>query len=178
MLSTIGLDKKKIGLSHVITTLILLVVSVLLSAVVAYYAINITTTRTSQEELKVSYSHIWVDSDNQASVGIFIKNIGAKDVLVDKLTIRGVEIDWNNAYYNRSSPSSDLTWINMTDPNVLATFEVNATDDVPLKSGEGLIIYVSDPPFIELRDIGTTVSLTVFTINAQWIEEVNVEYRD
>jgi len=40
-----GLLKSKKGLSTVVTTLIILVVSVLLATVVTYYAINMTTTR-------------------------------------------------------------------------------------------------------------------------------------
>jgi flagellin-like protein len=43
---------KKKGLSEVVSTLILLVVAVLLAGVVAYYATNITTTRTETEAMQ------------------------------------------------------------------------------------------------------------------------------
>ena len=53
---------KKQGMSEVVSTLILLVVAVLLSGVIAYYATNITTTRTATEEIQFSNAHVWVKS--------------------------------------------------------------------------------------------------------------------
>ena len=53
-------DKK--GLSVVVTTLIILVVSVLLATVVTFYAINVTTTRVQEESLHLSKQHIWYNT--------------------------------------------------------------------------------------------------------------------
>ena len=48
----------KRGLSQIITTLILLVVSILLAAAVTYYGTNVTMVRTENEEIQFSKKHI------------------------------------------------------------------------------------------------------------------------
>ena len=63
----------------------------------------------------------------------------------------------------------------MTIAAELAKFEENATKDVPLASSGEMAVYIKNPPNIELTDVGTTVSICVYTMNGQWIEEVNVE---
>lgn len=55
-----SLAKNEKALSTVVTTLIILVVSVLLAGVVTMYAINITSTRTQQEELRLTKQTVWV----------------------------------------------------------------------------------------------------------------------
>ncbi len=85
------------GLSQVITTLIILVVAVLLTGVVTYYATNVTMVRTTQEEVRVRKPHIWVEEGGNAYAAILIQNTGGRDILVDKLTIRGVEAPWGDA---------------------------------------------------------------------------------
>jgi len=62
-----GLCRNGRGLSQVVTTLILLVVAVLLTGVVTYYATNVTMTRTQQEEVRVTWQHIWVNGTGGTS---------------------------------------------------------------------------------------------------------------
>ncbi|MEA2090181.1 MAG: hypothetical protein U9O89_05425 [Thermoproteota archaeon] len=168
-----NLLKSKKGLSTVVTTLIILVVSVLLATVVTYYAINMTTTRVQEENLKVTKAHIWANSSFQQA-GFVIKNIGGRDTLIDKIQVRGYEIAWVPIYYNRtaSEPQADLTIIPLA---TLKTNWSNATADLSLKSGECLVIYIDTPGTISVSDIGTTASITVFTASAQYKVEVNVE---
>ncbi len=84
---------KNRGLSEVVSTLILLVVAVLLAAVVAYYATNVTMTRTVTEELHLSKQHVWVNYTG-AVAAFKIQNLGGRDILMDKVAIRSVESDW------------------------------------------------------------------------------------
>ncbi|MDH5389890.1 MAG: hypothetical protein OEX10_01890 [Candidatus Bathyarchaeota archaeon] len=168
-----SLLKGKKGLSTVVTTLIILVVSVLLATVVTYYAINMTTTRVQEENLRISKSHIWANSS--VAQGTFvIVNIGGRDTLIDKLQVRGQDIPWNASavFYNRTStaPTADLTYL--ADPNATMT---GAGNDLSLKSGECLVVYIQNPGSISVEDIGTTCSMTVFTASAQYKVEVNVE---
>ena len=74
-------------------------------------------------------------------------------------------------YYNRTTtaPTTDLEYL--TDFTGYST----ATDDLSLKSGQCLVIYIEDPGTISVEDIGTTCSMTVFTASAQYKIEVNVE---
>jgi len=170
-----SLLRSKKGLSTVVTTLIILVVSVLLATVVTYYAINMTTTRVQEENLKITKAHIWTDSTPVAQAAFVIVNIGGRDTLIDKIQVRGQDIAWNDTliHYNRTdtAPTADLTFL--TDPD--ANLTENAGDDLSLKSGECLVIYIENPGTISVEDIGVTCSITVFTASAQYKVEVNVE---
>jgi len=171
--------KGKKGLSTVVTTLIILVVSVLLATVVAYYAINMTTTRVQEENLKVTKAHIWANStDKQA--GFVLVNIGGRDTLIDKIQVRGQDMDWTvyTTHYNRTdtAPAEDLEFVNSFVGVENRTWNwTTATKDLSLKSGECLVIYIEDPGTISVADVGTTCSITVFTASAQYKVEVNVE---
>ena len=167
-----NLLKNRKGLSTVVTTLIILVVSVLLATVVTFYAINMTTTRVQEENLRVTKAHIWTNS-TVAQAAFVISNIGGRDTLIDKIQVRGQDMTWTGytIYYNRTTtaPATDLTYL--TD----FTGYDNATDDLSLKSGQCLVIYIEDPGTMSVQDIGTTCSMTVFTASAQYKIEVNVE---
>ena len=162
------------GLSTVVTTLIILVVSVLLATVVTYYAINITSTRVEEESLSVRKAHVWVDTSGDDQAAFVIINTGGRDVVLDKITIRGQEIDWTDVYYSISdtAPSGDLSYQNET---TIGSSYTQATDDLLLPSGKSATIYITDPGSISLQDIGTTVSIVVFTAQAQYYKECNVE---
>ena len=165
--------RNKKGLSTVVTTLIILVVSVLLATVVTYYAINMTTTRVQEENLRITKAHIWANSSFQQAAFVIV-NIGGRDTLVDKIQVRGQDIAWNNdtRYLRQSSaPTTDLTIVDSWTNTTYST----ASADLSLKSGECLIIYMDSPGTISVDDIGVTCSMTVFTASAQYKVEVNVE---
>jgi len=178
------LRSNKVALSNVISTLIILVVSVLLAGVVSMYAVNITSTRTQQEALKLTKQAIWVYGNGTAYAALAIDNVGGRDVVIDKIQIRGVEASWSNVYYIRRSsaistslncPNSTHSWTGFeyTEGQV-ATF-TNDTNDKPLASGDTLIIYVKNPESITVSDIGVTIGITIFTENAQYYVECNVK---
>ena len=178
------------GLSQVVTTLILLVVSVLLAGIVTYYATNITMTRTEQENVDISKSHVWVNSTGGAEAGFVVQCLGGRDVLIDKITVRSVESGWSDVYIWRAGStaiSDDLSYAqpagaDFDDDSFNVTIQgsarymVEPLNDVDLASGQTIVFYVLNPDNIGLDDVGTTVSITVFTVNGQYIEEVNVEY--
>ena len=181
--------KNKKALSTVVTTLIILVVSVLLATVVTFYAINVTTTRVQEESLFLTKEHVWYNTTgNWAQSAIVIVNTGGKDVVLDKITARGQESAWANIFYwrtNNETISNDLS-VTPTELNVsasTATISVQgtdrtfnqATDDLTLKSGYTMVIYIASPDSIALNDVGTTVGITAFTANAQYYKESNVE---
>jgi flagellin-like protein len=76
---------KNRGLSQVVSTLILLVVAVLLAAVVAYYATNVTMTRTETEQIQLAKEHVWVNSTG-AVAAFKVQNLGGRDILLDKVS--------------------------------------------------------------------------------------------
>jgi len=179
--------KNKKGLSTVITTLIILVVSVLLATVVTFYAINVTTTRVEEEAMHLTKPHIWYNTTGSWAEGaIVIINTGGKDMVIDKITVRGQEVNWSNVYYWRTNTvtiSDDLdvtstelsgTSFNITVQGSTRSFS-QASDDITLKSGYTMVVYIKNPDSIALNDVGTTVGITVFTANAQYYKEVNVQ---
>ncbi|TET62422.1 hypothetical protein E3J49_08310 [Candidatus Bathyarchaeota archaeon] len=50
-----------------------------------------------------------------------------------------------------------------------------ASDDITLKSGYTMVVYVKNPDSIALNDVGVTVGITIFTSNAQYYKETNIE---
>jgi len=173
------------ALSTVVTTLIILVVSVLLAGVVTMYAINITSTRTQQEELRLSKQAIWVYANGTAFAALSVDNVGGRDVVIDKVQVRGVESGWGGVYYVRrdtalsaslNCPNADINWSESFTyaTGSSATFD-NDTNDKPLASGDTIVFYITSPDSINVNDIGTTIGITVFTENAQYYVECNVK---
>ena len=173
---------KRRGLSQVVTTLILLVVSVLLAGIVTYYATNITMTRTEQEDMQLSKAHVWVNDTTQVCAFV-VQNLGGRDVLMDKIAVRGVECEFKtggDVFYARpsSAPTDDMQVIaesKVVAGDIYGETYVLADEDIPIASSKVVLFYIKNPPNIDLDDIGTTVSITVFTMQGQYIEEVNVE---
>lgn len=179
--------KSRKGLSTVVTTLIILVVAILLATVVTFYAINVTTTRVQEESLLVYKQHIWHNGTSYSEAALLIINTGGRDVVIDKIAVRGQESLWTTVYYNKTTNaiSPDLSYIT---PNANGTLLgknitlgtttytlVLASEDLILKSGWSMLVYIAHPDSISVNDIGVTIGLTIFTANAQYYKETNVE---
>jgi len=183
----VHLLKSKTGLSTVVTTLIILVVSVLLATVVTFYAINVTTTRVQEESLFLTKQHVWFNTTSAwAEAAIVIVNTGGRDVVIDKISVRGQDSAWANVYYwrtNNVTISDDLqvtptelsgTSFDITVQSGVRTF-TQANDDLTLKSGWTVVIYIQHPDSVGQNDVGIPVGITVFTSNAQYYKETNIE---
>jgi hypothetical protein len=180
--------RSKKGLSTVVTTLIILVVSVLLATVVTFYAINVTTTRVQEESIQVYKLHTWHDGSTYAETAFLIINTGGRDLVLDKIAVRGQEIAWNTVWYNKttSTISNDLDYVTPTNSSYLAaSATIGSTsftltqgtlgEDLILQSGDSMIVYILNPDHISVSDIGVTVGVTLFTANAQYYKESNVQ---
>lgn len=173
------------ALSTVVTTLIILVVSVLLAGVVTYFAINVTSTRVQEEDLALTKQHVWYNSTSSTTqAAILIINTGGRDVVLQKISVRGQEVDWSNVYYGitTQSISADLTCntdmaagnISLGSVSVKMTAGATATD-LTLQSGKSMVLYITTPDSITVNDIGLTVAITVFTGQAMYYKECNVQ---
>lgn len=191
--------KNRVALSTVVTTLIILVISVLLASVVTYFAINVVSTRVQEESLHLTKQHIWhnataaAGSEGYSQASLMIINTGGRDVVIDKLAVRGQECDWNSTlgsndkfvlYAITNSPvQSDMTYqgnLNSTSDNTItigsSTFIFHvANSDLVLKSGYTLLVYIVNPDSITINDIGLTVSITLYTAQAMYYREANVQ---
>ena len=184
-----SLLKSRKGLSTVVTTLIILVVSVLLATVVTFYAINITTTRVETENLKITKAHIWANS-SEAQAAFVLINVGGRDVLLDKITVRDQESDWGNVYYwfSTAAITAELEYSNSVNSTVttstwasimVGTTPQNftqASDDIAVPSGSTLVVYIRSPDSITVSDIGVSTRITIHSANAMYSKEVNCQY--
>jgi hypothetical protein len=50
-----------------------------------------------------------------------------------------------------------------------------AGEDMILRSGWSMIVYITNPDSLSVGDIGVTVGVTIFTANAQYYKETNVQ---
>ncbi len=159
--------RNRLALSTVVTTLIILVVSVLLAGVVTYFAINVTSTRVQEESLSLSWQHIWVGSDG-ATGAIMITNTGGRDVVINKITVRGQECT-SITTDAVADATADITYA------TASTGGDEATMPLTLASGASIYVFVDSPDSVSLNDIGTTIAFTVFTSQAMYYKETNVQ---
>jgi hypothetical protein len=162
------------------------VVSVLLAGVVTFFAINVTSTRVQEESLNLTYQHVWFSISNNtqgAQAAVLVTNTGGRDVVIQKVTIRGQLSPWANVIYNITSvaPTTDLPWLNSTgNPTSMIIGSTNYTlkttsTNLVLSSGNSLILYVNSPDSITVNDVGLTVAMTIFTAQAMYYKETNVQ---
>ncbi|MCW3981142.1 MAG: hypothetical protein NWF11_06665 [Candidatus Bathyarchaeota archaeon] len=181
-----SLLKNKMGLSTVVTTLIILVVSVLLATVVTFYAINVTTTRVQEESIQVYKLHTWHNGSTFAETAFLIINTGGRDLVLDKIAVRGQECPWTDVFYSKTTDTinNDLPWAqyaNLTDGGSVKvgsttyTLTAGLDSDLILQSGQSMIVYILNPDHVSVNDIGVTVGVTIFTANAQYYKESNVQ---
>jgi heme/copper-type cytochrome/quinol oxidase subunit 2 len=178
--------KNRTALSTVVTTLIILVVSVLLAGVVTYFAINVTSTRVQEESLHLTKQHVWHNMTS-AQGAVMIINTGGRDVVLDKITVRGQESLWTGIFYNitQGAFSEDLSFSSLIFDtkinNETLTFGgrpylfMQATNDVVLPSGKTMLLYVNSPDSISVNDVGLTVAFTIFSSQAMYYKETNVQ---
>ena len=194
------LMKNKYALSTVVTTLIILVISVLLASVVTYFAINVVSTRVQEESLHLTKQHIWHNPEAAAGdpdysiASLMVINTGGRDIVIDKLAVRGQEAPWDNAATGKfvlfkitTDPiAEDFEFIDnfvqsptpsdnqVTFGSTTYTLSV-ASNDLILPSGCTMIIYIVNPDSITINDIGLTVSITLYTAQAMYYREANVQ---
>jgi hypothetical protein len=174
--------RNRLALSTVVTTLIILVVSVLLAGVVTYFAINVTSTRVQEESITMQRMHVWCDEAGTAPQAAFLMiNTGGRDIVINKIAVRGQTVDWTSV--SIATPSATITGdLSYNATNVIAVDGDDTTDAlvaqstaIVFKSGESMVVYIAKPDSITLNDIGLTVGVTVFTSQAMYYQEANVQ---
>jgi len=160
-----------------------------LATVVTFYAINVTTTRVQEESLQVVKLHLWHNGTTFAESAFLVVNTGGRDLVLDKISVRGQESAWNTVYYNKTTGaiSPDLTYVTPNTNGTLIGSSVKlglityplkagvAGEDMILRSGWSMIVYITNPDSLSVGDIGVTIGVTIFTANAQYYKETNVQ---
>jgi hypothetical protein len=197
-------QKNQLALSTVVTTLIILVISVLLASVVSTFAINVVSTRDQEESLTITRPHIYNNpaetpgTPNYAQATLMVVNTAGRDIVINKLAIRGQECSWNDKQLNQAvlycatpdTLSSDMPYINnfdltATSPTqnqvTLGTTKYSftiASNELLLKAGYTMLIYITNPDSITLNDIGLTCGITIHTAQSMYYREANVQSVD
>ncbi|MGQ9642144.1 MAG: hypothetical protein ACUVUF_08550, partial [Candidatus Bathycorpusculaceae bacterium] len=141
-----------------------------------------------EESLHMTKQHVWYNTTGGwAEAAVVIINTGTRDIVLDKISVRGQECPWANVYYwktNNTTISNDLQvtstpltgdTFNITVQGVERVFQ-RATDDLTLEVGWTVVVYIMNPDSITSSDIGITVGMTVFTANATYYyKETSVE---
>jgi hypothetical protein len=190
--------KNRYALATVITTLIILVVSILLAGVLTYFAINVVSTRVQQESLSIEQANIWVPSS--ATVGPFvegaliIENTGGRDVVINQIQVRGQPcttvfyLDAVKADSTSGALAQNLAWVAPTTggtptlaaqsvgtPVAFTNTLTAAPANLVLPSGDTIVVYIASPGSVSINDIGLTIGFTVFTAQAMYYKETNVQ---
>ncbi len=177
-----NLMKNRWALSTVVTTLIILVVSVLLAGVVTYFAINVTSTRVQEESITMQKIHVWCGADGTSQAAFLLINTGGRDIVVNKITIRGQTAAWTDVYTSTPEDpvTGDLSYSSALDKvyvdDAATTDALTALSGATVfKSGTSMVVYIDSPDSITINDIGLTVGVTVFTSQAMYYQEANVQ---
>jgi hypothetical protein len=189
-----NLLKNRKALSTVVTTLIILVVSVLLAGVVTYYAINVVSTRVQQESLNLQYAHVWYSTTNtEAEAAILITNTGGRDVVLQNIAVRGQSVPADDLCYFAVTTPGDLAYIpsGMISANITAgtppvepsgyavpsgtALWLNVTSAITLNSGGTIAVYMTGKPgSVSVNDVGLTIAISIFSAQATYYKETNV----
>ncbi len=178
--------KNRLALSTVVTTLIILVVAVLLAGVVTYFAVNVVSTTVQQESLSISQAHIWVNATTDTAQGaLMITNTGGRDVVLGQIQVRGQQCSWSDVFYLMAvSGDKGLTAPLAYNASVASGLKLTGfanklaaapTTGLTLPSGDTMVVYITSPDSITINDVGLTVATTVFTSQAMYTQESNVQ---
>ena len=125
---------------------------------------------------------------------LMVTNTGGRDVVIAKLTVRGQNCPWLDEVNGKfvvyriinESISDDMSFVDtftatpqagdntITIGGVEYEFTV-AQSDLILPSGSTILIYMINPDSISVNDIGITVSITLYSAQAMYHIETNVQ---
>jgi hypothetical protein len=175
------------------------VVSVLLAGVVTYFAINVVSTRVQQESLNLQYAHVWYSTaatGGGAEAAIMITNTGGRDVVLQTIQVRGQTVPVGDLYYFPVTTPADLLYVAQPISNTTTiastgftgglpigttTFTAAGTTAITLTSGSTIAVYMTSstapafvPGSVTVNDVGLTIAISVFTAQATYYKETNV----
>jgi len=97
--------RRRLGISTVITTIIILVASVVLAAGVVLYSTSLFQTGTLTESISITGVKVYVHATDPAGLawGAFgVRNSGDKILSLDKISIRGNDVGFSSWYSNKT----------------------------------------------------------------------------
>jgi hypothetical protein len=182
------LTRDQRALSSAIATLITLTASVVLSSTVVLFATNVTTSQMSKENLIIPITHLWYVDGSSSLAAIGLTNTGSTDVIINKITVKGINCQWNAddssfILYNKINGAipGDLPFTEVARPEATITIAEEpytfsiATQGLSLKAGSSMACYIALPGNLMIYDMGQPVRVVVSTTQAVYTIEANVE---
>jgi hypothetical protein len=163
---------------------------VLLAGVVTYFAINVVSTRVQQESLNLQYAHVWYSTtQSEGEAAVMITNTGGRDVVLQTVAVRGQTVLPANLFWfpvttpadlpyatqpinGTNYPISSLGWLGTSSAT---DFKAAGTTSITLTSGSTIAVYMTGSPgSITVNDVGLTIAISIFTAQATYYKETNV----
>ncbi|MGF3522179.1 MAG: hypothetical protein ACQXXJ_03680 [Candidatus Bathyarchaeia archaeon] len=181
--------RNKRGLGTPVANLIVLTAAVLLSLTVTAFAMNVTTSQVQKESLFIATSHVWYTNSSYSVGGIAVTNTGPTDVVLSRITVKGLQCAWNSTEnfvvyckINQTLPG-DLTYVGTLTNSGNNTITVGnepfdftvAEEGLTLKSGWTIMFYLVIPDRIMVYDLGQPIRIVISTTQAVYCTETNVQ---
>jgi hypothetical protein len=183
------LIKSKRALGAPVGNLIILMAAVILSTIVVLFATNVTSSQVQKENLYVSSTHVWYVNSSYSVAGIAVTNTGPTDIVLTKIVVKGLQIQWNGTdnfvIYSKTNETlrGDLPLITdftntgnttVTIGNQPYDFEV-AGEGLTLKSGWTMAFYATVPERVMIYDLSTPIRMVISTTQAVYCTETLVQ---
>ena len=141
--------------------------------------------------MQLTKLHVWNPETGSPLAAFLIINTGGRDVVISKVTVRGQSADFASggshpvfygvttnpvtADFNyTAAAAADAALVQIGDTGSDVAMHA-ATGDLTLTSGSSMVVFISNPDSITINDIGLTVGITVFTSQAMYYQEANVQ---
>ncbi|MEM2760594.1 MAG: hypothetical protein QXU32_00210 [Nitrososphaerales archaeon] len=108
------INRRKKGISTVLTTLIIVVASVVLGTAVTLFGTSLFQTGASQQSIDVTGQNLWINTDVNGDgtaddplvVGsVAVRNTGDKLIAIDKISVRGALVPFTQWYASNPDPA-------------------------------------------------------------------------
>jgi hypothetical protein len=181
--------KSKTALGAPVGNLIILIATVILSATVVLFAVNLTANQVLKEKLYVDTSHVWYVDDNVSIAAIAITNTGPTDSVIARIDVNGFDCQWsgdtNYIIYckiNGTMPgdlpySPDITNQGNSTINIAGTpydFTV-AREGLTIQAGTSMAFYIVVPNNIMVYDLAQPVRMILTTTQSIYCMETLVQ---
>ena len=144
------------------------------------------------ESIRLTNLHIWVTNNNNTSVTAFaVINVGARDLTLDNISIKGLSIPHDSWYYHNTDSDGvlydvkdrlkpDYSPDSVDIDSRLAGEEgfIRASEPILLKPGEAVIVYVLNPEEINATYQDPSIVVSVKAGAAQSVQAVKILFSD
>jgi len=141
-----------------------------------------------EENLELSNQHAWYNQSGWAEAAIAVVNVGERDTVLRKITVRSIESKWSDIYYWRTDTgpiSNELkqtsTALSGNSFNILVDGQQRsfqqATSELALTSGWTIVLYIRNPGNLTAGQQGVSqeITIAVFSENKLYYKQAPLD---